>query len=111
MKVTIIFTGGAAADIRKAIALHDTLETEDYPHTFKRGEIIVAVSQYRVKKTGEKTVCSHGGRQTPDDPDDHYYDIDVIRSKVPPEMVGCDSNSSGQTLLSCLHTMVGPTSD
>ncbi len=100
----------AAADICQAIALRD-LRAVDVPGAvLKKGKRDEAVTQYRVnKKTGEARFCSHGGACFPvtvtengrkvealrltnckvgakdpfDDPDETFYNLDVIRSKVP----------------------------
>ncbi|WP_156927633.1 hypothetical protein [Bradyrhizobium sp. Tv2a-2] len=100
-----------AADACKAVALHDVPALEDPASVLKTGELDTAVTQYRVnKKTGEASFCSHGGYCYPthlredgepvevlklvncqigkqddfDDPEDVYYDLDVIRSKLSP---------------------------
>jgi hypothetical protein len=99
-----------AADICEAVALRDVPAIEDPTSILSRGQRDTAITQYRVnKKTGVATFCSHGGycypthltvdgkkvealrltnckvgkRMTDNDPDDIYYDVDVIRSKVP----------------------------
>jgi hypothetical protein len=51
-----------AADICDAVALRDLAALEDPSSVLKRGEHDGAVSQYRInKKTGEASMCSHGG--------------------------------------------------
>jgi hypothetical protein len=102
-----------AADICKAIALHDTVETEEFPYALKRGEIIDAVSEIAVNsKTGKGTLYAHGGGYYPAEAlrltncslskpvpgaqsysgnlDDVVYDLEVIRSKVPPAQLRID---------------------
>jgi hypothetical protein len=77
---------------------HSGVEATD--SILKKGEKDSAITQYRVsKKTGKAVFCSHGGYCYPadgvrllnckvgakdnfDDPDDIYYRLDVIRSKV-----------------------------
>jgi hypothetical protein len=103
-------TPSYAADICEAIALHDAPAIDDPATVLKKGERDTAVTQYRVnKKTGETSICSHGGACFPlyvtdngqkvealrltnckvgakdpfDDPDETLYNLDVIRAKVP----------------------------
>ena len=103
-------TPAIAADICQAIALRDIHAVDVPDAVLKKGERDEAVTQYRVnKKTGEATLCSHGGACFPvavtengqkvealrltnckvgakdpfDDPDETFYNLDVIRSKVP----------------------------
>jgi len=100
-----------AADVCKAIALRDVPALENSASILKEGELDTAITQYRVnKKTGEALFCSHGGYCYPthvqengnkiealkltncqvgkrdgfDDPDEIYYSVDVIRSKLSP---------------------------
>ena len=100
----------SAADICQAIALHDVKAVDVPDAVLKKGERDEAVTQYRVnKKTGEATLCSHGGACFPvavlengqkvealrltncrvgakdpfDDPDETFYNLDVIRAKAP----------------------------
>ena len=104
-------TGSQAADICKAIALRDVPAIESPTSILARGDYDTAITQYRIdKKTGVTSLCSHGGycyptyvtvngqkvealrltnckigkRQSYNDPNGIiYYDVDVIRSKVP----------------------------
>jgi hypothetical protein len=106
-----------AADICDAVALRDLPALEDPSSVLKRGEHDGTVTQYRInKKTGDASICSHGGycypamitengkrvetlhianckigaRDSFDDPDEVYYSVDVIRSKVPPLQLRID---------------------
>jgi hypothetical protein len=106
----VVVTPSSAADICQAIALRDIRAVDVPGATLKKGERDEAVTQYRVnKKTGEATLCSHGGACFPvsitengqkfealrltnckvgakdpfDDPDETFYNLEVIRSKVP----------------------------
>jgi hypothetical protein len=90
-----------AADICEAVATRDIPAVEAPDSILKKGEKDSAITQYRVsKKTGKAVFCSHGGYCYPadglrllnckvgtkdnyDDPEDIYYSVDVIRSKVP----------------------------
>ena len=103
-------TPASGSDICQAIALRDVQAIEVPDAKLKKGERDEAVTQYRInKKTGEATLCSHGGACFPvavtengqrvealrltnckvgakdpfDDPDETFYSLDVIRSKVP----------------------------
>jgi len=109
--VFAIVSPACAADICDAVALRDIPAAEAPSSILKRGEHDGAITQYRVnKKTGLGKFCSHGGycyeatvtengktvetlrltnckigaRGTYDDPDDVYYSVDVIRSKISP---------------------------
>lgn len=96
-----------AADICKAIALRDVPAVEAPDTILKKGDLDTAITQYRVSKTGRASFCSHGGYCYPaaglkllnckvgakgdfDDPDDVFYEVDVIRSKVPPALLRYD---------------------
>jgi hypothetical protein len=106
-----------AADICEAVALRAVAALEDASSFLRPGEMDGAVTQYRVnKKTGEDSLCSHGGYCYPvhviengqkvevlrltnckigtrvvfDDPDDVLYAVDVIRSAVSPESLKID---------------------
>jgi hypothetical protein len=114
LRLSILFalaaTPASAADICQAIALRDLTAVDVPDAKLKKGERDEAVTQYRVnKKTGEATLCSHGGACFPvavtengqkvealrltnckigamdpfDDPDETFYNLDVIRAKVP----------------------------
>lgn len=110
-------TPAVAADICEAIALHDVPSLDNPEAILKKGERDRAVSQYRVnKKTGATSICSHGGSCYPlfliengqkiealrltnckvgakdpfDDPDEIFYNLDVIRAKVPAEQLRID---------------------
>jgi hypothetical protein len=94
-------TPALAADICEAVAIRDVPAVEAADSIIKKGEKDTAITQYRVSKsTGKAVFCSHGGYCYPadglrllnckvgakdnyDDPDDTYYSVDVIRSKVP----------------------------
>src|SRR5271157_3320963 len=106
-----------ADDICNAVALRDLPAVGNPEAILKRGGRLFPASQYRVnKKTGEATICAHGGscfpatvtengkrvetlhltnckvgaRDSFDDPDDVFYSLDVIRSKVPPLQLKID---------------------
>lgn len=106
-----------AADICEAVALHDVPAIGNPAAVLKRGGRDRAVTQYRVnKKTGMTSFCSHGGSCYPtsvvenghkvealkltnckigardpfDDPDEIFYSVDVIRSKIPPKQLKID---------------------
>jgi hypothetical protein len=110
MLVVAAASPASAADICQAIALRDVHAVDVPGAVLKKGERDEAVTQYRVnKKTGEATLCSHGGACFPvavaengqkvealrltnckvgakdpfDDPDETFYNLDVIRSKIP----------------------------
>ena len=110
-------TPSYAADICEAIALHDVPSIDNPEAILKKGERDTAVSQYRInKKTGEASICSHGGSCYPlvvteggqkiealrltnckvgakdpfDDPDETFYNLDVIRSKIPRDQLRID---------------------
>lgn len=108
--IVFVFMASTAAanatdSICEAVALHATAKTKDFPYALKRGDIIDAITQYRVnKKTGVASLCSHGGGCYPAkalrltncrvdkgksdfDGDELYYGLDVIRSKVPPTVL------------------------
>lgn len=98
-----------AADICKALALHDVPAVEDPGSIIRKGEYDTSVTQYTVdKKTGTTAFCSHGGycypthivvggkkvealrltnckinrSQHDDIGDEVIYGLDVIRSRV-----------------------------
>ncbi|MCI4680595.1 hypothetical protein K9U39_18015 [Rhodoblastus acidophilus] len=106
-----------AADICEAIVLRDVPAVEEPSSILRRGEHDTAITQYRVnKKTGMGSFCSHGGYCYPtdvlvdgqkvealrltnckvgkkddfDDPDDVFYRVDVLRSKVSPRELRVD---------------------
>lgn len=106
-----------AADICEAIALRDVPALENPSSILQRGERDTAITQYRVNKaTGMASFCSHGGYCYPthvfvdgrkvealrltnckvgkmddyDDPDDFFYSVDVLRSKVSPRDLRID---------------------
>jgi hypothetical protein len=97
----------SAADICMAIALRDVPAIEAPDSILKHGEYDRAITQYRVnKKTGLTSFCSHGGYCYPthivengvkvealhltnckigkrddwDDPDEIFYNMDVLKS-------------------------------
>ncbi len=97
-----------AADICEAIALRDVSAVENPDSVLKRGERDAAITQYRVnKKSGKATFCSHGGycypadalkltnckigaRDAIDDPDEVFYGVEVVRSKVSKKLLRYD---------------------
>ena len=111
--VAILLAGAApshAADICEAVALHDVHDLDSPEAILKKGQRLQAVSQYRInKKTGGDSFCAHGGGCYPahvmengqkiealqltnckvgakdsfDDPDETFYNVVVIRSKIP----------------------------
>lgn len=101
MAVQMIPMPGFAADLCEAVAVRDTPAVEASDSILRRGEKDTAITQYRVsKKTRKAVFCSHGGYCYPadglkllncrigakddhNDPDDTFYSVDVIRSKVP----------------------------
>jgi hypothetical protein len=114
-----LFTAAPAFsdDICEAVALRPVPAVDNPDAVLKPGQIVRAVSQYRVSKKDKLvTLCSHGGncypikimengalvealrltncrvgkRLTDDDPDDYYYDLVVIRSKVSPVALKVD---------------------
>ena len=107
--LVISLVDAQAADICKAIALRDVPAVESPEDVLKRGDYVTAVTQYRVnRKTGERSLCSHGGYCYPThvvdngrkvealrltnckvgqrdpyyDPDEVFYYLEVIRSSV-----------------------------
>jgi hypothetical protein len=99
----------SAADICKAIALRDVPALEAPESVLKRGEYDTAITQYRMnKKTGMTSFCSHGGYCYPthviengakvevlrltnckigkrdewDDPEEIFYNVDVLKSAL-----------------------------
>ncbi|WP_176946155.1 SH3 domain-containing protein [Bradyrhizobium sp. Rc2d] len=109
--IVVTTLSAQAADVCKAIALHDVPALKNPTSTLKKGELDTAITQYRInKKTGEGSFCSHGGYCYPthvqengnkvealkltncqvgkkddlDDPEEIYYSVDVTRSKVGP---------------------------
>jgi hypothetical protein len=107
----------AAADICEAIALRDVPALEDPTSILPAGKRDTAITQYRVnKKTGMASFCSHGGYCYPtqvfvdgqkvealrltnckvgkkdgyNDPDDYFYAVDVIRSRISGEKLRRD---------------------
>ena len=99
----------SAADICKAIALRDVPALEAPESILKRGEYDTAITQYRMnKKTGMTSFCSHGGYCYPthviengakvevlrltnckigkrdewDDPEEIFYNVDVLKSAL-----------------------------
>jgi len=96
----------ATDNICEAIALHSTAKTDDFPYPLKTGEVIDAITQYNVnRKTGAASFCSHGGgcypaealhltnctidKSKPQSVDETEvsYGLDLIRSKVPLEVL------------------------
>jgi hypothetical protein len=100
-----------ASNICKAIALRDVRAIESPKSIIKRGQYDGSITQYVVdKKTGETSFCSHGGycypthviengkklealrltnckvgnRSSSGNPDGSIYDLEPIRSKIPP---------------------------
>jgi hypothetical protein len=118
--ITLILIGAApsqAADLCEAVALRDLPALETPNSILKKGEHDEAVTQYRInKKTGEAVICSHqgscypatvtengkrietlhltnckvGARDSFDDPDEVFYAVDLIRSKIPPALLRLD---------------------
>jgi len=96
------------ADICEAIALRDVSAIENPNSILRRGEHDTAITQYRVnKKSGKAVFCSHGGycypanalkltnckigaRDAYNDPDDVFYSVDVLRSKVSKKLLRYD---------------------
>ena len=99
--LSIVASPAFSADICKAVASHDVPAVEAPDSVLRKGEIDTAITQYRIdKKTKLASFCSHGGYCYPaaglkllnckigakddyDDPDETFYSVDVIRSKVP----------------------------
>ena len=97
-----------AADICKAVALRDVAAIEAPDSILRKGETDTAITQYRVnKKTKAASFCSHGGYCYPasglkllnckiggkddyDDPEEVFYGVDVVRSKVPAALLRYD---------------------
>ena len=99
-----------AADICRAIVLHDVAALENPQAILRRGTYDTAITQYRVDKAGVASFCSHGGlcypthavedghkiealrltncrittRKAYEDSDETVYELDVIRSAVAP---------------------------
>ena len=120
LTIMLVVAGAAparAADICEAVALRDIAALESPTSILRRGERDEAVTQYRVnKKTGEASFCSHGGSCYPasvtengrkvealrltnckvgtrdpyDDPDEVFYQLDVIRPLVDPVRLRVD---------------------
>jgi hypothetical protein len=118
--LALIFIGSApsrAGDLCEAIALRDLPAVEAPAAILKKGEHHEQITQYRVnKKTGEAILCAHGGNCYPatvtengkrvetlhltnckvgardpfDDPDEVFYSVDIIRSKIPPAQLRVD---------------------
>ena len=98
----------SAADICKAVALRDVPAVEDPSSILRKGEQDGAITQYRVnRKTGKSSFCSHGGYCYPayslellnckvgakdeyNDPEDVFYSVDVVRTKVPAALLRYD---------------------
>jgi hypothetical protein len=106
--LAIVGSGSArAADICKAVALHDVPAVGNPSWILKRGAFDTAITGYHVnRQTGERTFCSHGGSCYPTESlrltnckvGAHYetydnediYDVDVIRSAVSPRQLKMD---------------------
>jgi hypothetical protein len=109
--LTFSASASNSADSCHAVALRAVPAFENPTSVLKKGELDTAITQYRVnKKTGEGSFCSHGGYCYPsrvmengisvealkltncqigkrddfDDPDDIFYAVDVVRSKLSP---------------------------
>lgn len=106
-----------AADICEAVAIRDVPALEAATSVLRKGQLDTAVTQYRInKRTGQATLCSHGGYCYPmrvavggdllealkltnckvsdqapyDDGEDLIYDVEPIRSLVPHEVLRYD---------------------
>lgn len=111
------FTIAAAADICEALVLRDVPAIEDPNSILKKGTIDGQVTEYQVNKlTGQTSLCSHGGYCYPmrieldgafvealkltncrivgvrsyDDGENLIYEVDPIRSIIPPDLLRYD---------------------
>jgi hypothetical protein len=105
-----------AADICRAIVLHDVAAKENAHAILRRGAYDRAITQYSVDRNGIASFCSHGGycypthvveggrkiealrltncrittRKAFEDEDETAYELDVIRSAVTPTELKVD---------------------
>jgi hypothetical protein len=96
----------ATDSICKAVAIQATTKTEAFSYPLKRGDIIDAITQYNInRRSGVTSFCSHGGGCYPaealqltnckidkrkpsyEDEEEISYSLDVIRSKVSPQVL------------------------
>jgi hypothetical protein len=115
--LTLVTGSAHAADICEAVVLRNVRALENPTSMLLAGGVDTAITQYRVnKRTKEASFCSHGGycypthvtengtkvealrltnckvgkRDPCDDPDEIFYAVDVVRTKVSPDRLRRD---------------------